>query len=97
MTIAAGLLTGLTRKAAAQFAFLVSIPAIAGAAMVKLPDLLHEGWTMPLSSCIVGFASAALSGYLAIWLVMGFVQQGRLRWFAGYCAVAGIVALLLLR
>lgn len=97
MTIAAGLATGLSRKAAAQFAFLVSIPAIAGAALVKSPDLFHQGWTVPPTSCIVGFASAVASGYLAICWAMRFVQQRRLKWFAGYCAIAGVLTLVLLR
>lgn len=97
MTICAGLVTGLSRKAAAQFAFLVSIPAILGASAVKLPELFSGSWTVPLTSCIVGFASAAISGYVAIWLVMGFVQQRRLKWFAAYCIIAGALALLFLR
>ncbi len=51
---------------------------------------------MPLSSCIVGFVSAAIAGYLAIRLAMAFVQQRRLKWFAAYCALVGVLALVLL-
>jgi len=97
MTIGAGLVTGLSRRAAAQFAFLLSVPAILGAAVVKLPELRAAGWTVPISSCILGLVSAAISGYLAIGLAMAFVQQRRLKWFAAYCALVGLLALFLLR
>jgi len=97
MTIASGLLAGLSRQAAARFAFLISMPAIAGAAALSLPHLPDGGWTISLAPCIVGFISAAVSGYVAVGLVMGFVQQRRLKWFAGYCLLVGVMALWLLR
>lgn len=94
-TIAAGLGRGLRRDDAARFSFLLSIPAIAAAGFLQLLDLVRDGRLgaeLPLMAA--GFFTAALSGYLCIRFLLGFLQRGRLYVFAGYCALVGGAVLL---
>lgn len=91
-TIFAGMLQGINRETAARFSFIMSIPAIIGAAVLKLGDLVK---TPPvrqdLLSIGAGTLAAAISGYLAIVLLMGIIRQGWLHWFGYYCfVVSGI-------
>ena len=90
-TIACGLLLGLERSDAARFSFVLSIPAILGALLLQLIhlDSLRSQPSWPL---ILGGASAAISGYLALSLLVRIVNQGRLHIFAPYCFLAGAAA-----
>jgi undecaprenyl-diphosphatase len=94
VTIVAGLGTGLSRPQAARFSFLMAIPALAGAAVLKLPELpeLHLG----TGALIVGFLASLISSYLAIGGMIGYLQRRGLRPFAVYCLIAGPLALYLL-
>ncbi|HIE53082.1 MAG TPA: undecaprenyl-diphosphate phosphatase [Armatimonadetes bacterium] len=95
MTLAAGLWRGLDREAAPRFAFLMSVPAIAAAAVAEVPELAQTnslGW-LP---CIVGFIVAAAAGYFALRVVFRFVQAGKLSYFAYYCWALGLITLLVL-
>lgn len=97
-TIGAALLTGMSRPFAPRFAFLLSIPAILGAAVAKLPEVLGEGAGQEVGAgpLALGVTAAAVSGYLAIILVMRMVREGRLDRFAYYCwAVAAAVLIAL--
>lgn len=71
-TMTTGLVLGLSREAAARFSFLLSTPIIFGAAMVKIPDLLKEGISIPV---VMGILAAAISGYLAIKYMLRFIQK----------------------
>ncbi len=89
-TISSGLARGLERDTAARYSFLLSVPIIFGAGLLKLKDLLATGVTgHEISILLWGFAAAAISGYLAIGFLMGFVRRRPLYVFAVYCAVIG--------
>jgi len=92
-TITSGLLAGIKPETAARFSFLMSIPAVLGAVLLKLKDGGGEG--IGPDSLAVGFVSSAVSGYLALWLVMRFVRRGRLHVFAPWCALMGVLAVIL--
>jgi undecaprenyl-diphosphatase len=92
-TIAGGLLAGLDRTFAARYSFLVAIPVILGAGLVQLKDLPGNGVTGSWIPYLVGFAAAAVFGYLAIQVVMKLVRNGRLSIFSYYCWAVGIVTL----
>jgi undecaprenyl-diphosphatase len=95
-TIAAGLLRGVRRDAAARFSFLLSTPVILGAGVWQLKDLLATSeWTAALGALIVGFVGAALSGYLCIRFLLRYLRQNKLYPFAVYCVVAGTFCLIL--
>jgi undecaprenyl-diphosphatase len=95
-TIAAGLALGLTREAAARFSFLMSIPIILGAGLVKMKDF---GVGVTHGELAVGFLVAAASGFLAIRFLLRYVATRDYRVFVWYrLAIAAVVlALALLR
>lgn len=86
-TMAAGMMLGLSRAAAARFSFLLSIPIIIGATVFKLPDFgTAEPGTLvftPLEQT-AGFLAAAISGYVAISYLLKLVQSRTLLGFARY-------------
>lgn len=88
-TMAAGLFLGFDRPSAARFSFLLSIPAILGAFLASLGGLGGGFAGASALAYLVGAASAAVSGFLAIHLLMRFVKNHRLRLFAVYTAVLG--------
>jgi undecaprenyl-diphosphatase len=92
-TIAAGLFSGLERKLAARYSFLLSIPAILGAALVQAKDIV--GFDANLSVLIGGFLSAVIFGYLAVKFMMGYIQKHSLVLFAYYCWIVGALTLIL--
>lgn len=88
-TICTGLYAGLSREEAARFSFLLSIPAIAGAAVKELPE---AQWNISSAVVITGFAVSAVVGFAALSLLVRFVKKGKLQGFAWYCwavALAG--------
>jgi undecaprenyl-diphosphatase len=95
-TIAASLFQGLGRSEAFEFSFLLSIPAVLGAALLKLKDspLMHGGAgpTLPL---LLGIAVSFVTGLLALFLLRRVLLKKRLHWFAYYCWIVGAVALVL--
>lgn len=94
-TIAAGLFAGLPPRAAARFSFLLSLPAIAGAAALRLPDALDEART-PRPLLLLGAAAlAALVGWVALRLFLRLLASGAFLGFAVYCAGLGVLALAL--
>jgi undecaprenyl-diphosphatase len=95
-TIAAGLFCGVDRQKAAEFSFLLSIPVILGGAGIHILEMVNEGglaavFNLPLISA---FVTSAIFGYLAIRVLLSFVQTGRLHWFAYYCWGVGIAGTL---
>ena len=90
-TIVVGLFSGLNKELAARFAFLLSIPAILGAGLVKLKDLWVSGsFSGNILSFSLGALIAMLSGYLAIGVLLKVLQKGRLDIFAYYCWALGL-------
>jgi len=95
-TITAGMLSGLSREAAARFSFLLGIPIITLAAAKDGLDLLQGNVHLPgIIPSTVGFVAAGVSGYLAIALLLSIVKRHSLYWFAAYTAVLGTAMLLL--
>ena len=93
-TIAIGLFLGLNRETAARYSFLLSIPAILGAAMLSLMDVSTYS-AFPLTVSFIGAFTSCIVGYSALRLLVYIVKQGRLHIFAPYCWLAGVIALML--
>jgi undecaprenyl-diphosphatase len=92
-TITAGLVQGLSRLEAARYAFLLGIPAIAGAGLVQGIELVDRGGFEP--SLLVGMAVAAITGYLAIDALVRLLGRSGLAPFAIYCVGFGTISLVL--
>ncbi len=97
-TIMAGLLVGLRREQAARFAFLLGLPAITGAGLLELLELLGAGpgagqlWNLAL-----GIGAAAVSGYAAIGLLLRLLERFGTLPFAAYRVGLGAFILMTLR
>ena len=95
-TMTAGLFTGLKRDFAVKFAFLLSIPAVLGATVTSIPDVLAMTWTgNDVMTFLVGIVCAAVSGYYAIFMVRKIAASKNFKYFAYYCACAGTLAIIL--
>lgn len=93
-TIGGAVLRGFNRTAAARFSFLMSIPALLGAGVVALNDLLESGTlTEQLPAITVGFIAAAVSGYICIRWLLHYLQRHSLYAFAAYCAIVSMLSL----
>jgi undecaprenyl-diphosphatase len=97
MTISAGLYLGIDPAEAARFSFLLAVPAILGAAALKLPAMITHissarGWHL-----LVGFAVSFVIGYLAIAVLLRIVRRGRFGWFGLYCLLVGLTGWIWLR
>lgn len=95
-TISTGCFLGFERNFAVRFSFLLSIPAVLGANLLSLKDALEIGipW-QEVPVYIVGVLTAAIVGYLCIWLLRFIARKGRFGWFAYYCWAVGIATLIL--
>ncbi|MDP3909804.1 MAG: undecaprenyl-diphosphate phosphatase [Gemmatimonadales bacterium] len=93
MTVSIGLWAGLSPQAAAEFSFLLAVPAIGGAAVLEIPHLstdLHTVGVLPLAvACLVALGS----GIWAIRWLLVMLRRGRLHAFAPYCWFIGALTL----
>ena len=95
-TIAVGCFAGLERKFAVRFAFLLSIPAVLGANILEIADVVESGINPAMiPSYILGVVAAALSGYLCIRLVHMITDKGKFGAFAYYCWAMGLLTVIL--
>ena len=89
-TISAGLAADLSRSDAATFAFLLAIPAIAGASLLEVIDLMrNQQLHTPLSYLAIGAAVAFAVGLCSLHLLLWLLEKGRLYWFAYWCLAVG--------
>lgn len=96
-TISTGMFLGVRKSEAAEFSFLLSIPAILGATVLKLPDFIGElGNTDLIENYLAGAAAAAIVGYLSIAFLMKVIQRGKFFYFGLYCAAVGILGIIFL-
>lgn len=93
-TIFVGMLLGIPRETIARFSFIMSIPAILGAAVLQMGDFLQSppGADTALN-LIAGMAMSAVAGYLAIKLLLDVIRKNRLQWFGYYCLVLASIGL----
>ncbi|HPR18025.1 MAG TPA: undecaprenyl-diphosphatase UppP [Candidatus Cloacimonadota bacterium] len=92
-TIATGIFTGLDRKEAARFSFLISIPAIIGANISEISAFLQLQSAM-LIEYLAGLIAAFATGYAVIAILLKIVQKQKLHYFSYYCWLIGSVTLL---
>ena len=95
-TISGGVASGLSRKRAADFAFLMSIPAILGSAVLDLKDVLFDGasGSIELLPMAVGVLAAAAFGLIAIKGFLALIRKVSMNVFAAYTFLLGTALLL---
>ena len=95
VTITAGLLIGLSKKATVQFAFLLSIPVITLSVVLILIDIYHELQVINLTLIIMGFVVSAISSYLTITFFIKLLDAMSMMPFVIYRLLLGILLLIL--
>jgi len=96
-TIAAGMYLKLAPSEAAEFSFLLSLPAVFGATLLKSFDLV----SLPMANAaigpyIAGAITAFIVGYLSIAWLMRIIKQGKFFFFGIYCLLIGFLGLVIL-
>lgn len=99
-TIATGLLLGNDKSKLAQFSFIMVIPPILGEALLDIIKGMRHGaeaavGDISLTALAVGFIAAFVTGCIACKWMVNLVKKGKLIYFAVYCAVAGILTIIL--
>ncbi len=95
-TITAGMATGLNRNFAVKFSFLMSLPAVLGATLVKLYDAINDGVDVSnFPAYLLGMAIAGITGFFAIRIIKKLTQKGKFGLFCWYCFFAGILTIVL--
>ena len=95
-TISTGLLFGVKSETAADFSFIMVLPVILGAALIKGLELIQSPETIDWLPILLGTTIAYGTGIFAIQVVLSFVRKGRLHTFAIYCVGVGVLGLLFL-
>ena len=89
-TISAGMAAGVEKEKAAEFSFILSIPALIGAAVIEGRNIAFSGidwWAVS-----AGVLVAAVVGYASIFALMKIVKRGEFWVFAPYCWIVGLAA-----
>src|SRR6185295_1345311 len=94
ITMTAARWIGIDRESAARFSFLLAIPIIAGAGLYKGLDLAQTGFQGYGSQFFWGFVASAISGFVVIWALLGYLRRHTFKAFMVYrLGVAALVFL----
>ena len=94
ITMSAGLLRKLNHSVASDFAFLLSLPVIVGAAIVKLPELFTTDAKQLLGQILVGSVVSFIATYISVTFLVRWFKTKTLYPFAIYCLIFGIASFL---
>lgn len=90
-TIMGGLSLGLSRTAATEFSFFLAIPAMVGASVIKMGDIMDVATAADIPVFATGFVVAFLSALVVIRKLLAYVSNNTFRPFAWYRIVLGII------
>ncbi len=96
-TICAAIYQNVRPERAADFSFLMLLPVVLGATLLKGIELLHTREAMGMLPLMIGTLAAYISGVAAIKMLLQVVRRGQLIYFAYYCFVVGLLGLWLIR
>jgi undecaprenyl-diphosphatase len=90
VTMSAGLLRKLNHSVASDFAFLLSLPVIVGASIIKLPELFTTSANELLGQILLGSVISFIATYISVTFLVRWFKTKTLYPFAIYCLVFGI-------
>ena len=94
-TITAARALGYKKEFAIKFSFLMSLPAILGAAVLEGVGLIKDGgFAVEALPLIVGFVAAAISGILAIKFLINLLNKNKFYIFSIYCGIVGLICII---
>lgn len=97
LTMVGGVWRGLDRETAARFSFLLSIPAIVGATLVQLDDLLESPKSiggLGVGPAVIGTLAALVAGYAAVKWTLWLIKRAKMRYFAVYVWILAAIVFL---
>jgi undecaprenyl-diphosphatase len=95
LTISVGIFNGIPKSEAARFSFLLSVPAIFGAALLELTNIIEQNNTgINLLTLFIGLVVSFIVGFIAIRFLLNVIQKGKFSWFSPYCFFAGLIILI---
>ena len=92
VTMSAGLLRKLNHSVASDFAFLLSLPVIVGASIIKLPELFTTSANELLGQILLGSVISFIATYISVTFLVRWFKTKTLYPFAIYCLVFGILS-----
>jgi undecaprenyl-diphosphatase len=92
ITMSAGLLRKLNHSVASDFAFLMALPVILGAAIIKLPELFTSQTNTILGEIFVGCVVSFVATYFSVKFLVRWFKTKTLYPFAIYCVVVGFIS-----
>lgn len=95
-TIVSGLLCKVNPAKAAEFSFLLAIPAIGGATVLALRDLENIDSALAIPY-LAGGTIAFVSGLAAVYAVLSSIRKGKFEYFAYYCIAVGVISFIYLQ
>ncbi len=95
ITITAGILSGLTREAASEYSFIIAIPAIVGAVVLKIGDAERLLDVVSLPVMVFSFVTTMIVGFFALKLLLKLLNSGKFHFFSFYLIPMGILGLIL--
>ena len=90
-TISLALFLGIPAKTAAEYSFLLSIPAILGAVVLKIRDI--DDTTIPFYIVAAGMLASFIVGYIALRFLLAILNRGKFSLFSYYCVALGLISL----
>jgi undecaprenyl-diphosphatase len=94
-TIATGLLLGNKKEEVTKFSFLMVLVPVVGANIMEIMKGGSASGSLSISVIAIGFLTAFVSGYFACKWMINLVKNSKLIWFAIYCALAGLISIVL--
>ena len=93
-TICTALYQNVNPTRAANFSFLMLLPVVLGATLLKSLEIAEQGISLGFAPLFIGTVAAYASGVVAIKVVIDFVRRGTMHYFAFYCFVVGTLGLI---
>ena len=93
VTIATGLINGNKKEEIAKFSFLMVLIPILGENFLDIIGGHASSSGIPISSLLIGFFAAFISGLFACTAMINLVKKGKLYWFAVYCILIGVITI----
>lgn len=95
-TISAGMKLGFNKNLAIKYSFLMSVPAVLGAVIVKIKNLKGEAFgSHNLPGYVLGAVAAGVTGYFALRFLLKLVKTKNYKGFTIYCLAMGVFAIIL--
>lgn len=92
--LSAGCIAGVNRSENANFTFLMSMPVIVGAAFLSSLNVIKEGAVIEVVPLIFGVLTAAITGYIAIKVMLRIIKKANYKWFSLYLVLMAIASVL---